>query len=147
MSASAHWRDTIAALRGKRADEQKHAEKLAEQRRAVSLKALTGGTSAQRLLSTYAKETVECRTRIEDIEAAIAEAETHLAEAERLEAAEAEAGRQRVLWELADRQLVRNPPPGAAAKSVDMGDEKGMALRAWRSMRTRSTMPSWRCSA
>ena len=41
----------------------------------------------------------------------------------------------------------RNPPPGAAAKSVDMGDQGGMALGAWRSMRTRSTMPSWRCSA
>ena len=42
---------------------------------------------------------------------------------------------------------LRNPPPGAAAKSVDMGDQGGMALGAWRSMRTRSTMPSWRCSA
>jgi hypothetical protein len=41
----------------------------------------------------------------------------------------------------------RNPPPGAAAKSVDMGDQGGMALGAWRSMRTRSTMPSWRCYA
>ena len=40
-----------------------------------------------------------------------------------------------------------NPPPGAAAKSVDMGDQGGMALGAWRSMRTRSTMPSWRCYA
>jgi hypothetical protein len=40
-----------------------------------------------------------------------------------------------------------NPPPGAAAKSVDMGDQGGMALGAWRSTRTRSTMPSWRCSA
>jgi hypothetical protein len=43
--------------------------------------------------------------------------------------------------------LVSNPPPGAAAKSVDMGDQGGMALGAWRSMRTRSTMPSWRCYA
>src|SRR5687768_13429888 len=40
-----------------------------------------------------------------------------------------------------------NPPPGAAAKSVDMGDQGGMALGAWRSMRTRLTMPFWRCSA
>jgi hypothetical protein len=42
---------------------------------------------------------------------------------------------------------VRNPPLRAAAKSVDMGDLGGVALGAWRSMRTRSTMPSWRCSA
>ena len=26
----------------------------------------------------------------------------------------------------------RNPPPGAAAKSVDNGDQGGMALGAWR---------------
>jgi hypothetical protein len=44
-------------------------------------------------------------------------------------------------------EVVSNPPPRAAAKSVDMGDQGGMALGAWRSMRTRSTMPSWRCSA
>jgi hypothetical protein len=46
-----------------------------------------------------------------------------------------------------DPGAIGNPPPGTAAKSVDMGDQGGMALGTWRSMRTRSTMPCWRCSA
>jgi hypothetical protein len=41
----------------------------------------------------------------------------------------------------------RYPPPRAAAKNVDIGDLGGVALGAWRSMRTRSTMPCWRCYA
>jgi putative transposase len=43
--------------------------------------------------------------------------------------------------------LGRNPPLRAAAKKVDMGDLGGVALGSWRSMRTRSTMRSWRCYA
>jgi hypothetical protein len=47
----------------------------------------------------------------------------------------------------ADTVENRNPPPRAAAKNVDIGELGGVALGAWRSMRTRSTMPCWRCSA
>ena len=44
-------------------------------------------------------------------------------------------------------ELEGNPPPRAAAKDVDIGDLGGVALGTWRSMRTRSTMPCWRCYA
>jgi hypothetical protein len=55
--------------------------------------------------------------------------------------------RERMIEDMTVRGFGGNPPPGAAAKSVDIGNQGGMALGAWRSMRTRSTMPSWRCYA
>jgi hypothetical protein len=107
MSDVQHWRDTIAALEGQMAAEKERESKLAEKRRKIALRALVGDGASQKLLGAYGRETVDIRTKLEDLGSAIAEAEVNLAEAKRAEEQVQEAGRMRVLAELAERQVVR----------------------------------------
>jgi chromosome segregation ATPase len=84
-----HWQGVLADLRRQVESRTGKVAELTAQKRALALSAATGDTPAQKRLTLLNSDLVGLRLGIEDLEAAIGEAEQQLVEAE------AEAERQR----------------------------------------------------
>jgi hypothetical protein len=90
-STPEHWQGVLVSLRTQLADRLAKTDQLTAKKRQLSLAAMTGDEAAKRRLGTINRELVELKVNIEDVEAAVGEAQAQLVEAE----AERQAEHQR----------------------------------------------------
>lgn len=100
-NAPARWESIITDLTAKQQTAREHVEQLRTQKRDLALEAAMGGADARKKLEKANAELARLTLESDDWDAAIAQAQRHLADAREAEAAEAEKKRKAEMRALA----------------------------------------------